>query len=157
MNKAELRLIWEKEEKAAHIIGWDFSHIHGRYEEEDDLPWDYEKTVRKYLNRDFDMLDYDTGGGEFLLSLDHPFDKTAATEGFKPNVRVCEEKLLTRSVKNWKKSMARPPPSWSSTSTGASGTRTASATTPRARGRSGTTALSPVAERWRASSRRCVA
>ena len=86
MNKAELRSIWEKEEKAAHIIGWDFSHIHGRYEEEDDLPWDYEKTVRKYLNRDFDMLDYDTGG-EFLLSLDHPFDKTEATEGFKPKVR----------------------------------------------------------------------
>ena len=55
MNKAELRSIWEKEEKAAHIIGWDFSHIHGRYEEEDDLPWDYEKTVRKYLNRDFEI------------------------------------------------------------------------------------------------------
>ena len=98
MNKAELRSIWEKEEKAAHIIGWDFSHIHGRYEEEDDLPWDYEKTVRKYLNRDFDMLDYDTGGGEFLLSLDHPFDKTAATEGFKPNVRLCEEKLLPLGI-----------------------------------------------------------
>ncbi len=97
MNKAELRSIWEKEEKAAHIIGWDFSHIHGRYEEEDDLPWDYEKTVRKYLNRDFDMLDYDTGG-EFLLSLDHPFDKTAATEGFKPNVRLCEEKLLPLGI-----------------------------------------------------------
>ena len=96
MNKAELRSIWEKEEKAAHIIGWDFSHIHGRYEEEDDLPWDYEKTVRKYLNRDFDMLDYDTGGGEFLLSLDHPFDKTAA--GFKPNVRLCEEKLLPLGI-----------------------------------------------------------
>lgn len=98
MNKAELRSIWEKEEKAAQIIGWDFSHIHGRYEEEDDLPWDYEKTVRKYLNRDFDMLDYDTGGGEFLLSLDHPFDKTAATEGFKPNVRLCEEKLLPLGI-----------------------------------------------------------
>ena len=38
MNKAELRSIWEKEEKAAHIIGWDFSHIHGRYEEDADLP-----------------------------------------------------------------------------------------------------------------------
>lgn len=98
MNKAELRSIWEKEEKAAHIIGWDFSHIHRRYEEEDDLPWDYEKTVRKYLSKDYDMLDYDTGGGEFLLSLDHPFDKTAATEGFKPNVRLCEEKLLPLGI-----------------------------------------------------------
>lgn len=33
----------EKEEEAAHIHGWDFSHINGRYEEENDLPWDYEK------------------------------------------------------------------------------------------------------------------
>ena len=33
----ELRKEWEAEEKIAHIHGWDFSHIHGRYEEEDDL------------------------------------------------------------------------------------------------------------------------
>lgn len=25
---------WLEEEKNAHIQGWDFSHIHGRYEEE---------------------------------------------------------------------------------------------------------------------------
>lgn len=43
MNRTELKLIWKKEEKAAYIKGWDFSHIHGRYEEENDLPWDYEK------------------------------------------------------------------------------------------------------------------
>ena len=34
MNRTELKLIWKKEEKAAYIKGWDFSHIHGRYEEE---------------------------------------------------------------------------------------------------------------------------
>jgi SAM-dependent methyltransferase len=38
MNKAELKAIWKKEEEAAHIHGWDFSHIRGRYEEEADLP-----------------------------------------------------------------------------------------------------------------------
>ena len=27
-----------KEERIAHIHGWDFSHIDGRYEEEGDLP-----------------------------------------------------------------------------------------------------------------------
>ena len=79
MNKAYLRNAWKQEEEAAHIHGWDFSHIHDRYEEENDLPWDYEEIVRQYLHRDLDLLDYDTGGGEFLLSLDHPYSRTAAT------------------------------------------------------------------------------
>lgn len=98
MNKAELKAIWKKEEEIAHIHGWDFSHIHGRYEEENDLPWDYEKLVRQYLRNDSNILDYDTGGGEFLLSLHHPFDKTAATEGFEPNVQLCREKLLPLGI-----------------------------------------------------------
>lgn len=98
MNKQELIAIWKKEEEIAHIKGWDFSHIHGRYEEENDLPWDYEKIVRQYLRDDSYMLDYDTGGGEFLLSLHHPFDRTAATEGFKPNVQLCQEKLLPLGI-----------------------------------------------------------
>ena len=34
MTSEELRMIWEKEESIAQIKGWDFSHIHGRYEEE---------------------------------------------------------------------------------------------------------------------------
>ena len=42
MDELKLREIWKKEEEAAHIHGWDFSHINGRYEEENDLPWDYE-------------------------------------------------------------------------------------------------------------------
>ena len=45
MNQSELRLIWEKEEEAAYIKGWDFSHIHGKYEEEHDLPWNYGEIV----------------------------------------------------------------------------------------------------------------
>lgn len=98
MNEAELKFIWKEEEKIAHIHGWDFSHIHGRYEEENDLPWDYEKIVRQYLRNDSNILDYDTGGGEFLLSLNHPFDKTSATEGFKPNVQLCQEKLLPLGI-----------------------------------------------------------
>ena len=98
MNKAELKSIWKKEEEIAHIKGWDFSYIHGRYDEECDLPWDYEKIVRQYLTDDSNILDYDTGGGEFLLSLNHPFDKTSATEGFKPNVQLCREKLLPLGI-----------------------------------------------------------
>ncbi len=98
MNVEELKIIWKKEEEIAHIHGWDFSHIHGRYEEENDLPWDYEKIVRQYLNSNSDILDYDTGGGEFLLSLNHPYSRTSATEGYKPNVDLCREKLLPLGI-----------------------------------------------------------
>ena len=98
MNKAQLKSIWKKEESIAHIHGWDFSHIHGRYEEEADLPWDYEKIIKKYLTDDMKILDYDTGGGEFLLSLKHPFHKTAATEGYEPNVKLCKEIMLPLGI-----------------------------------------------------------
>lgn len=98
MDITTLKSAWLEEEKAAKIHGWDFSHIHGRYEEENDLPWDYEKIVKQYLNHDLHILDYDTGGGEFLLSLNHPFHKTSATEGYPPNVELCREKLLPLGI-----------------------------------------------------------
>ena len=93
MNEEELYKIWKNEEDIAHIKGWDFSHIHGRYSEEDDLPWDYDKIVRSYLKPDMRLLDYDTGGGEYLLSLCHPYKNTAATEGYPPNFELCKERL----------------------------------------------------------------
>ena len=34
MNINELREYWKSEEEKAHIIGWDFSYIEGRYESE---------------------------------------------------------------------------------------------------------------------------
>lgn len=98
MNQEQWRLVWKKEEEAAHIQGWDFSPIEGRYEAERDLPWNYEKIARQYLRRDLQILDCDTGGGEFLLSLNHPFDKTAAIEGFPPNVQWCRERLLPLGI-----------------------------------------------------------
>lgn len=98
MNEKKLREIWKKEEAVAQIHGWNFSHIAGRYEEEENLPWDYENIIRKYLKDDMRILDYDTGGGEFLLSLKHPFSNTAATEGYPPNVELCKEKLLPLGI-----------------------------------------------------------
>lgn len=98
MNEKELREIWKKEEAVAQIHGWDFSHIHGRYDEESDLPWDYENIIRKYLKDDMRILDYDTGGGEFLLSLEHPFSNTAATEGYIPNMELCKKTLLPLGI-----------------------------------------------------------
>ncbi|WMC91913.1 hypothetical protein [Kineothrix sp. MB12-C1] len=67
MSKEDLLRTWLEEEKAAHIHGWDFSHIRGRYEEENDLPWDYYKIIMQYLSPNKRLLDIDTGGAEFLL------------------------------------------------------------------------------------------
>ncbi len=65
MNKESLSKLWLHEETIAHIHGWDFSHIEGRYEAEHDLPWNYEKIVRYYLQPEMKLLDMDTGGGKF--------------------------------------------------------------------------------------------
>ena len=45
MNKNEWKQNWLSEERAAHIRGWDFSHIDGRYTEETDLPWSYKEVL----------------------------------------------------------------------------------------------------------------
>lgn len=98
MSQIDWKAIWKKEEAVAHVRGWDFSHIHGRYVEEMDLPWNYEKLIRRYLKDDMNIMDYDTGGGEFLLSLKHPYHRTAATEGYFPNIELCMEKLLPLGI-----------------------------------------------------------
>ena len=89
---------WKAEEAIAHIHGWDFSHIDGRYTEETDLPWDYRSVIKQYLKPEMKILDMDTGGGEFLLSLGHPHENTAATEGYGPNVALCQETLLPLGI-----------------------------------------------------------
>jgi len=98
MNTNELIKRWKSEEEIAHIHGWDFSHIEGRYMEEDDLPWDYQEEILRYLKPEMRILDIDTGGGEFLLSLNHPYENTAATENYPPNVDLCCKTLLPLGV-----------------------------------------------------------
>ena len=93
MNIDLLKEEWLKEESVAHVHGWDFSHIRGRYEEEKALPWDYKEIIKGYLKPEHRLLDIDTGGGEFLLSLGHPYENTAATESFPPNVELCRQVL----------------------------------------------------------------
>ena len=93
MYTKEQLAFWHAEERAAHIHGWDFSHIAGRYTEEDDLPWDYRAVIEQYRTPEMSLLDMDTGGGEFLLSLGHPHKNTAATEGYPPNVELCRQVL----------------------------------------------------------------
>lgn len=98
MNLSEQIIQWEDEEHSATITGWDFSHIRDRYCEEDSLPWEYETVVKRYLTPRMRLLDIDTGGGEFLLSLEHPYEKTAATEAWEPNIQLCRERLLPLGI-----------------------------------------------------------
>ncbi len=99
MNCNELKKLWQAEENIAYIHGWDFSHIEGRYRSyEDELPWDYVETVKKYLSDSKRLLDIDTGGGEVLLSFEHPYKMTSATEGYLPNAELCKERLLPRGI-----------------------------------------------------------
>ena len=89
---------WKVEESIAHIHGWDFSHIEGRYAEQDDLPWDYRAVIGEYLRPEMSLLDIDTGGGEFLLSLNHPYENTAAMENYLHNVELCKKVLLPLGI-----------------------------------------------------------
>lgn len=98
MKENELIQAWKAEEEIAHIHGWDFSHIHGRYMEGTDFPWDYRQVIREYVTPKKKLLDIDTGGGEFLLSLGHPYENTAATENYLPNVQLCKETLLPLGI-----------------------------------------------------------
>ena len=98
MNRDKLLSVWKAEEEIAYIHGWDFSHIDGRYSEQDDLPWDYRTAIGQYLRPEMKILDIDTGGGEFLLALNHPCENTAAMENYPPNVELCKSVLLPLGI-----------------------------------------------------------
>ncbi len=87
---------WLEEQAAAQIHGWDFSHISGRYEEASAS--DYRDEIHRLLKPQMELLDIDTGGGEFLLSLRHPHVLTSATEGYLPNVELCRRTLLPLGI-----------------------------------------------------------
>lgn len=89
---------WKNCEEKAHITGWDFSFIEGKYSEDTSFPWDYKETIKKHLFADAKLLDIDTGGGEFLKSLGHPYDKCSATENYHPNVELCKKTLLPLGI-----------------------------------------------------------
>lgn len=100
MKQTPLDLVrsWKEEEQIAYIHGWDFSHLDGRYEQIGDLLWDYSELVRRYLRPEMRLLDIDTGGGEVLLTFQHPYEHTAATENYPPNVTLCQETLLPLGI-----------------------------------------------------------
>lgn len=74
--------------------GWDFGVFRGRMVEDSTaLPWDYEELVRGRLPYTGRLLDLGTGGGELLASLAPLPARTAATEGYAPNVPVARKRL----------------------------------------------------------------
>ena len=87
----EWKKIWIKEENHA-FSGWDFSHLNGRQDYEP-LPWDYRTEALKELEPSHRLLDMGTGGGEFLMTLGHPYENTSVTEGYPPNLALCRERL----------------------------------------------------------------
>ncbi len=97
-NIATLKEEWQREEREAKMEGWDFSHIEGRFYEDTNLPFNYKNEILAHLSDDMMLLDIDTGGGEFLLSLGHPVRNTAASENYAPNVDFCKRKLLPLGV-----------------------------------------------------------
>jgi len=91
MNNINLIKQWEMEENFA-FQGWDFSHLNNRW----DCPephWDYKAIVKSYLKDTNTLLDMGTGGGEVLLSLNHPYKNTYATEAYEPNYELCKKVL----------------------------------------------------------------
>lgn len=110
MDQNKLKSLWKQEEETAHIHGWDFSHIDGRYEE-GELPWDYKEIVRENLRPEMKLLDLDTGGGEVLLSFGHPAENTAATEAYAPNVALCRQTLGALGV-DFREANASGPLPW---------------------------------------------
>lgn len=76
------------------FAGWDFSHIiaTGRMSEAP-LTWSYTSRLLMPLRKAQSLLDMDTGGGEYLSSLQPLPPLTCATEGYKPNVLIARQRL----------------------------------------------------------------
>lgn len=84
-------------EAKAKMNGWNFSSLKGKIDEEE-LPWDYIEIVKKHLKPNMNLLDMETGGGEVLLKVKHPYKLTTVTEGFEPNYDLCVKKLKPKGI-----------------------------------------------------------
>ncbi len=82
---------WKKEEETS-IVGWNLSHLEGRYSG-DSTPWDYAEIARGLVAKSRAVLDMGTGGGELLSSLGPLPSRTAATEIDASFAAVARERL----------------------------------------------------------------
>ena len=97
MNK----VIFDKQIREAwnhSFSGWDFAYVADRMIESP-FPWDYHKLVLERIKTAYSLLDLDTGGGEFLASLQPLPKDTFATEGYVPNIPIAKERLKPFGVK----------------------------------------------------------
>jgi SAM-dependent methyltransferase len=81
------------EEAAEHPVrGWDFTWLGDRISIAP-LPWSFEAIVSAHARRSPDLLDMETGGGEWLSALPHRPQRTVATEPWPPNLEVAGARL----------------------------------------------------------------
>ncbi len=85
------------EAERAAFAGWDFSYLRGRMEEEQP-GWDYAERVRAQFAGVTTLLDMGTGGGEALTALAPLPARTAATEGYPPNLEIARARLAPLGV-----------------------------------------------------------
>jgi len=96
LSNDALKKQWEEEEAFA-FEGWDFSHLKGRWDSLEPA-WNYKEIINSYLKDTDALLDMGTGGGEFLLTLGHPYNKTFATEAYEPNFKLCKKTLAPLGI-----------------------------------------------------------
>jgi SAM-dependent methyltransferase len=74
------------------MLGWDLAQLGPRISI-DGPAWDFDAIVVDHARAVATMLDIDTGGGEWLASLEYRPAHTAATESWPPNLDVARERL----------------------------------------------------------------
>jgi SAM-dependent methyltransferase len=72
--------------------GWDFVYISKRMLQ-NEPSWHYHRLVLEKIKTANSLLDLDTGGGEFLFSLQPLPQHTFATEAYPPNVPIAKSRL----------------------------------------------------------------
>lgn len=93
----ELLESWLREE-VQPFSGWDFSHVEGRWVEED-APWSYTEIARAALRGVRSAVDLGTGGGERLARLADAFPRRMfATEAYPPNFALARDRLSPLGV-----------------------------------------------------------
>ena len=77
--------------------GWDLSALGDRICIEPPT-WDFDGIVAAHARGSADLLDIDTGGGEWLAALPERPARTVATESWPPNVPIAEARLRRLGV-----------------------------------------------------------
>jgi SAM-dependent methyltransferase len=85
------------EAEALPVDGWDLTRLGDRVSVAP-LPWDFAEIAVQEEREAPDLLDLNTGGGEWLASLAHRPPRTVATEGWPPNVEVARRRLSPLGV-----------------------------------------------------------